>query len=417
MTRAPGFALIGLSLLSVGLACKQRDLPLCDITERACQESIYYRMLNLRGDGYDPFGGLPPVSVISEDEFRAMLEREYAAAAAANGPSPWDTALALLHFSSGTSATVPDAGAGIDGGASPDAGNSAIDDMVTHYYAFYDPESKNVTIISHPDQTGPYALEEAMVTLAHELVHALQDREMDLMKDDFQTSDEYLANDGIVEGDARFYEFLFTEDVLRLMGRKPIDATQMPDWELESAYADLSAAGSPLFAAQYLMYPLGAKYEALAYRSGGNAAVRHAYANAPNRTVGFLVGADGRAPPVGSGAVCPAPATSGLPTTGVDQFGAVLLYTFLRGWGVGHDVAFATAQTWTGDYLRVQSNDDLTTIAVAWRLEFSVPPPTSIAQALSAGGELSIAPGDHSLQITVSNSPTPLDWSPTANCL
>jgi hypothetical protein len=416
MRRTARCLLAGLSLLAAGLGCKQRELPRCDITERACQESIYYRVLNLRGDGYDPFGGLPPVSVISEAEFRALLEREYAAAAAENGPRPGDKALALLHFTPGARPAAPDGGAGVDGGAGAEAGGTNIDDEVTHTYAFYDSEMKNVTIISHPDQTGPYAMEEAMVWLAHELVHALQDREMDLQQQDLKTSDEYLANDGLIEGDARFYEFLFREDVRRLLDLKPSDPTQMPDVELAGAYQDFSVLGSPWFAAQYLMYPLGAKYEATAYRSGGNAAVRHAYANAPIRTVGFLVGADGRAPPVGTGDVCPAPQTAGLPTTVADQFGAVLLYSFLRGFGVGHDVAFATAQSWTGDYLRVQSNKDLTTVAVAWRLEFATAPSPDIAPALTASRELSVTTGSRSLEITVSDSPTPLAWKPTANC-
>jgi hypothetical protein len=418
--RQPTLRCLALLALTSGLAC-QHEFKTCDITQRACQEDIYYRMLSLRGDGYDPFGGLPPVTVISEADFRAILEQQQAndAKSSTDMDKAMATALALLHFSSPASTPVD---GGADGGAGGDAGTgtSAIDDEVTHIYAFYDPKPKTVTVISHPSQTGSHVQEEAMITLAHELVHALQDRELDLNKSDFQTSDEYFANDAMIEGDARFYEDIFTNDVRKMLGLSSLDVTQMPDDELASDYANFDQLGSSLFAARALIYPLGAKYEATAYRSGGNAAVRHAFAKAPRRTVGLLVGADGRVPPVGTGDVCPAPVATALSPTdktmSADQFGALLLYTFLRGWNVSHDLAFATAQTWTGDFLRVQASSDFATSAAAWRIEFSAPPPAAIAQALSATGELTVTASGRALLITVSNSATPLTWTNTSNC-
>jgi hypothetical protein len=167
-----------------------------------------------------------------------------------------------------------------------------------------------------------------------------------------------------------------------------------------------------------LVYGLGAKYEATAYHAGGNAAVRHGYAKAPQRMVGYLVGPDGRAPAVGAGDVCPAPQVSSLPTTGktvgADQFGALLFYTFLRGWNVDHDIAFPTAQAWTGDFLRVQANADVSTVAVAWRIELSVPLPSQIVQALTATKELAVTAVGNSLEITVSNTTTPMLWQALA---
>jgi hypothetical protein len=419
MKRVRQLALPGLALLALtsGLACSEHNFTTCDITQRACQEDVYYRMLSLRGDGYDPFGGLPPVTVITENDFRAILVKEQADSAA-KGPNPWDKALVLLHFSS--SASPPTNGA--DGGVGNDAGTSTstIDDEVAHIYAFYDPKPKTVTVISHPSQTGSHLQEEAMITLAHELVHALQDRELNLNQSNFHTSDEYFANDAIIEGDARFYEYMFTNDVRKMLGLSSLDVAQMPDDELAWDYANIDQLGSPLFAARALIYPLGAKYEATAYRSGGNVAVRHAYAKAPIRTVGLLVGADGRVPPVGTGDVCAPPVALALSPTnatmGADQFGALLFYTFLRGWNVSHAAAFATAQTWTGDFLRVQASSDFSTSAAAWRIEFSAPPPSAIVQSLMATGELAVVAGAQSLQITVSDSATPLIWTSPTTC-
>jgi len=414
----PGLALFALTFC---LACSEHNFVTCDITQRACQEDIYYRMLKLRGDGYDPFGGLPPMTVISEDQFRQQLEQEAATTQSHQTPLDklWDKVMVLLHFTSAAPAQGGVDG-GADGGTSGDAGTStsAIDDEVTHIYAFYDPQSKTVTVISHPNQTGAAAQAENMITLAHELVHALQDRELNLKKTDFNTSDEYYAYDTIIEGDARFYEYLFTKDLCPLIPQ--CQSATSPAQELEDYWSHFDQLGSPLFAARALIYPLGSKYEDTAYQSGGNAAVRHAYAKAPARMVGFLVGSDGHVPSVGTGSVCPAPVALALAPTkdtmGADQFGALLVYTFLRGWKVSHDLAFATAQTWTGDFLRVQASSDYRTSAAAWRIEFSTPPPPAIAQALTVSGELTVTADKGALLITVSDSTTPLTWTAPTNC-
>jgi hypothetical protein len=409
-SRQPALPCLALLLLSAGLACSKRDFATCDITQSACQEDIYYKMLSLRGDAYDPFGSLPSVTVISEAQYRAILEEE-AVTAAQNGPSPWDKGLVLLHFTSTASSQV-DAGTGVDGGAGRDAGTSTsdIDYMAAHTYAFYSWKTKDVTIISHSDQTDDSAQAEAMISLAHELVHALQDREFDLDKSS-TTSDDYYANDTIVEGDARFYEYLFTKDLCpHISGCKSVYTLT---YELDYYWSHFDALGSPLNAATMLVYPLGGKYENTVYDSGGNAAVRHAYAKAPQHTVGFLIGDDGIMPPVNANDVCPL-AAKALPlqgdSVGADQFGALLFYTFLRGWGVSHDVAFTTAQTWAGDFLLVQANTDFSTTAVSWRIEFSAAPPASVVQALTATGELTVKTEAQALQITVSDSTTPIEW-------
>ena len=410
--RHPALPCLALFAASTGLACSQPSLTTCDITQRACQQDIYYKVLSLRGDAIDPFDGLPPVTVISEDAYRTMLEQEQASTAQ-SGPNPWDKALLLLHFTSASSS------AGDGGTSDGGTGNSSIDDQVAHVYAFYDPSTKTVTIISHPNQTSSDDRQQAMITLAHELVHSLQDRELDLNKQDFTSSDDYLAFDSMIEGDARFYEYLFENGLLAL-GYPQSDMVAMPNYELNYVYTHFDEAGAPLFAGKLLVYGLGAKYLATAYDSGGNAGVRHAYAKAPHHMVGFLVGDDGRVPPVSNGNVCPAPVALALAptdaTTSADQFGALLFYTFLRGWGVAHDVAFATAQTWTGDFLRVQASSDFATSAAAWRIEFSATPPTSIAQALTATGELTVTPSANALLITVSDAATPLAWTYPVSC-
>jgi hypothetical protein len=395
-----------LAALVFAAGCSQHDLPVCDIAQRACQVDIYYRMLRLRGDGYDPFGGLPPVSVISEDQYRDLLIAE-SQGSSQSGPSAWDKALDLLHFTSNGEKT--DAGG--------DTGGSTIDDEVSHTYAFYEPDKKAITIITHPGQTSSNAEEEGMVTLAHELVHAIQDRELDLNKEDFKTSDEYFAYDTIIEGDARLYEYLFAREVPGFLNATLDQVLTLPQRELDSIYTDFAGTSTPLFLAQLLVYPLGATYEAHEYSSGGNAAVRHGYSKEPRHMVGFLGDGNGHFPSVVAEDVCPYYAES-LPLTQTsavaDQFGAVMFYAFLRGWNVDHASAYAAAQAWTGDYILVQSSGGTT--AVSWQLQFSSAPPGGVAETLSAGGALSATAGQRSLQITVSDSPTALRWQPYPNC-
>jgi hypothetical protein len=407
------FALAGACLTStlLGAGCQEHHFATCDITKRACQEDVYYRMLTLRGDGYDPLGGLPPVNVISESEFRDMLIQEQSAQSA-DGPSPWDKALALLHFTSdGTGGAGADGGTG-DGGS----GSSTTDDQVTHTYAFYDPKKKTITIISHPNQSGANAQEEAMVTLAHELVHALQDRQLDLNKDDFKTSDEYLAYDTIIEGDARFYEYLFVNQVLPLIHKRPADALAMPKDELDYVYHNATDEGTPMFVAQLLTYSLGATYEAREYRSGGNAAIRHGYSKEPHHTVGFLCADDGKAQPSINGDSCPGLVASSLTSRGADELGALMFYAFLRGWKVDHDTALAAAQDWTGDVILVQTNKSGSVTAASWRIELATPPPSAIANTLGGTGELTVTQQKNALQITATDSPTALTWKPSDVC-
>jgi hypothetical protein len=403
-------ALLGLALVLLGSACQQHELPVCDITQRECQVDIYYRMLSLRGDGYDPFGGLPPVHVMSESDYRALLIQQQSSSQ--TGPNPWNNALALLHINSSPGSP--------DGGAGGDAGGSTIDDEVAHTLAFYDGNTKTITVIDHPDQTSANAKEDAMITLAHELVHALQDRELDLKKEDFQTSDEYFAYDTIIEGDARFYEYMFANEIPGYLNYSEKQMLSLPQRELDNIYTDFAGKSTAMFLAQLLVYPLGANYEAVEYGTGGNAAVRHGYSKEPHHMVGFLENQDGGFPAVAADQGCPGAYASSLPSTGrtvgQDEFGAVLFYAFLRGWNVDHETAYAAAQSWTGDVITVQSNTTLTTTAVSWRLDFKVAPPSSIASILSSTGELTATTGTHSLEIRATDSRTPLDWTSSGNC-
>jgi hypothetical protein len=106
-------------------------LKVCDITQSDCQQDIYYADLRLRGDGYDPFAGIPPIRTISEDQFRAELQDDAAKAAQASPPEPWwDATPVLLGL-------LPSTG---------DTQGASIDNQVQNTAAFYSPDTRDVTV-------------------------------------------------------------------------------------------------------------------------------------------------------------------------------------------------------------------------------------------------------------------------------
>src|SRR5689334_9718327 len=50
------------------------DLQPCNIAIESCQEDIYYALIRLRGDGYDPLAGVPPIKTIPLEEYRRQLQ-------------------------------------------------------------------------------------------------------------------------------------------------------------------------------------------------------------------------------------------------------------------------------------------------------------------------------------------------------
>jgi hypothetical protein len=275
-----GWALLG------SLGCEASKLQLCDITAADCQESIYLGNVRVRGDGYDPFQGVPPIRTIGEEQFRAEMKAE--AEQAAQNPAAqqpwWDSALALLHL-------MPSA---------TEVEQDAIDNRVEQVAAYYDPSTRKVTVIDHQQPQTDSTRLGNMITLAHELLHAIQDRELDLDINP-KTTDELFANKALIEGDATTYELLFAlelEPRIKQVYPDPLsyanklrsmfmaDGPKLADDSDETNFASL---GPPYMAAMYLVYPLGGIWVGEHYKQGGNSAVRHAYGKAPMRSLEYLL--------------------------------------------------------------------------------------------------------------------------------
>jgi hypothetical protein len=187
----------GLCALLSLLGCEETcpTVAVCDLLERSCQRTTMAAVACLRGgDG----SRLPPVSILSEREFiervsfvegedvdeRAEAEAWYLL---------WNRGLSLFELAP-VQYDVED----------------MIADAAAETAAAYFPEEGDIVLI---DRGEPLADAGAVEIFAHEVVHALQDRELDLasfgQRDD-DSLDSDLALDAIIEGEAVHYQILTT---------------------------------------------------------------------------------------------------------------------------------------------------------------------------------------------------------------
>jgi hypothetical protein len=142
---------------------------------------------------------------------------------------------------------------------------------------YYSPREDAIVIVSNSD--APHLDGEG--TLAHELVHALQDQHFDLAEDPVRTRDAHQGRNGLVEGDASFAQRRYQArcgeewDCLGPAGRS--------DAESESESKGEAPRGH--FGIQFLMYfPYsdGPGFVQALYDEGGWDAVNDAYADRPD---------------------------------------------------------------------------------------------------------------------------------------
>ena len=179
---------IAISALATGCG-RREELEGCDINERSCQEDVYYAVVRARGDGFDPFDGVPPIRTITKQQYAEelfpdnppQLNHKDACAPAEDDEDagtdkpppeddedagiddpppepkiePWDVSLQWLGLLQ----------------KSVSSGQAQAQNFLVSVAAFYTWDTQTVTIVSDPDicKRNPRA---DAVLLAHELVHA-----------------------------------------------------------------------------------------------------------------------------------------------------------------------------------------------------------------------------------------------------
>lgn len=171
-------------------ACSaETGLEPCDIREIACQDEVFYAVQRARGAAWDPWTDRAPMRVISESQFSSEQRRLWLEAELEEQEHDhFESALELLRL--------------LDPGRAADASADAIIDNTVAYYSAAD---KAVTIV---DRELEADVERATQTLAHELVHAAQDREIGFSSIRAGSLDEAYAQAGLIEGEASFLDQL-----------------------------------------------------------------------------------------------------------------------------------------------------------------------------------------------------------------
>jgi hypothetical protein len=224
----------------------------CDITESTCHRALFDLAKCLRGTSDAP---LPPIEVLSDEEFTRRLSTPEEEAEvdphAAAAQAQMTRVRAMLRLQR------------------DEPKKAQADDHVARTAAIYDTRGDYVWVRRDAETTSI----SANSTLLHELIHALQDAEHDLLAvlSERRSYDEQLTKIGLVEGEAMVYELLGIEE---LRGRDL-------DWDdvLESLRNELDAgyrsSRNPIVAAR-MSYPYsyGARYVADVFFEGGADAVR-----------------------------------------------------------------------------------------------------------------------------------------------
>lgn len=356
-TMAAPTALATMVALALG-ACSADPpcgLPRCDIRRPDCQQEVATATACLRG--------VTPVSVKMTVVPRAqfLAEAEQAGAQTADDPAfrHFIAAYALLGLSKAELTTA--------GAAKADAAWVA---------AFYDPQSKAITIIDWGD---PLDGSDAVELLVHEYTHALQDRTPGL--DTFYAAnassfDAALASTAMLEGEATLVEDLAR---LGLWGKPERDVPWtrvLGDWQARARRARDASDLPILLAPAHFRYAFGSGYVVDSYLRGGWESVAALYTNPPLSTRQVQAGVGSPEPDAGPWReALGEDASPVLPEdfrfVGSQDLGAWLTETFLRR-NTDAQLAARLAARLRGDALTVfQRRSNASATLVVWRLRFT----------------------------------------------
>jgi hypothetical protein len=343
------------ALVLLGCGRTERLEP-CNIATEQCQTDVYYAVVRVRGDGWDPFDGLPPIRTITLAEYEKELKAQ--AAGDAEKPDaepqvdPWSVALQLLGLVTPTMSS----------------GEASVQSRVDNVAAFYSSSTGKVTVIDRGAKRDD-RYETAL--LAHELVHAFQDNELSGAIGG-GTSDGSFTGRAQIEGEAELYEDLIATE---LDGVEP----QQVDWaatfrnDRDWLRSSMGSDPAPFYAVNWFVYSLGTNLMMRSWLEGGNAAVRDLGASFPRHSAILMAESDGETLDVGGTLSCDVRAPAdGFELAGFDRFGGMQLYAFLAaGGGVEDAEAWKRGKRWRGDAIWVYLDKDSGRVAVTWRIRLA----------------------------------------------
>lgn len=326
------------------------DHPICDIRLDECQAAVWDAVQCERGESGNE---RPPMHVITRDEFRTYLED----AAADETPTPEsahvDSSLQLLGLLAEGSSLL----------------DSNIEDQVANVIAFYSPSERTITVV---DRGESMSLESDVVTLAHEMTHAVQDGRYDLagLIASASTVEESVVINALVEGDATYQAFAYDASANGLILHRD-------DWEglFERMRMDILAnvVASPSrysLARLTLGYPLGGAWIASIRLSQDRTALDPLFEDPP--TSGQVLMAyhlRGELPREKDPITCATPAApAGMSVIYEDAFGPTIVFAFLAEHASSSNEPWEGARRVLDDHVVIYGDGEGGRTAVQWRI-------------------------------------------------
>ena len=408
--------LTGLASLASGCGDNSNLSP-CDIRRKSCQDAIFYEVQKLRGTEWDPWIDRPPMRVISAKEYRnelldAQKRDEQRAMQNMEQVDHFQVALELLAL------------------LDPNRTKTAeVDTRVDNVAAFYSLNSKSVTIIDHGK---PGDLEYGTSVLAHELVHAAQDREIGLSTYALpSTVDADYARSAIIEGEARLYENVL---MIGAVGRTIDDV----DWDhyhgllLDDARQRIFDADSPYLQLYGLMYAVGSRFLTDRYLAGGNVSVRDAWQKIPTEMHFFIDREDtsdaNPQPRLMEGdpgysfvAQGPLPCRAPKPPADYEVYadtslGALFVFGVATRFADDPGAAWVMARAFVADHLSIYFNESEETL-VSWQIRLKKSQATTFADKLAEYyGPDAIATSGNQINVMLHDAETAPDWNAWKKC-
>ena len=355
--------------------CDRSDVfsPLltCDVALESCQEAIYRSVARLLdAESLD----MPPVRVISVEEYEAELNEWYEPDEVEEGPGT--IASRLMGFIPNDSTTIVD---------------NVIDQKLSDVWAYYRADPKSVTIIDRD-----YDPLEVNPLLAHEFAHAIQDEQFGLIElwNTVETEDQFVTVRSVIEGDAQHLEWAWFFWV---------EGFELTSGEWDQVHSDgkswlLGRVRDPQvrFLDTVADFPYIYGFEFMADTSlAGGLPARHSVWGSPPRTTaaimkGYSAFIDGSADVDSPAMVAHPSPVAGYEARDEAPLGMWYVYAFLIRLGVSEGDAWGVANDMNADSFGLfQSESD---VSVVWRMSFDATAYPTIVQD------------------AVANSPRPVSW-------
>ncbi len=322
----------------------------CDITKGNCQRGIYASVAERLG--LDP-GEAPPVRTISVEQFEEELYEELEAGELEE--DAYSHGLRLMGF-------LPDEPGSLLG--------NQLDYLLQNVAAYYSSNTAAITVIDRD-----YEDWSAQGILAHEFVHAIQDRQFGFRTiwKDVETEDSTVATRSVIEGDAQHasYDWLYQVAGLTL---SRADWAEFHDNIKENILLEVRNPETRLMdAASLFPYGYGFEFMSEAYFAGDLEAREALWKVPPRTTLAILFGYETFA----SGEVDeerlwlpahPSP-VEGYASLGDTELGAFYFYAFLLRYGLTEADAWELMSAMTGDTFDVYEASS--GVVSVWRIGLS----------------------------------------------